>query len=80
MARSRRKRSSQAVPARVFAWLLALAVALLGWSISPSRAALLLQIVAALIFAVGTTWPRLFVYLYQRLRWLAGNTPRRAVP
>ena len=51
------------------AMVLALGLALLGWAVFPGTpAGFALQVSAALVFAVGATWPRAFETLYRLVR------------
>jgi len=57
---------------RVFAWILALVLALTGWVwFDRHPVGFALQLTAALVFAVGATWPRAFERLYR----LVGPAP-----
>jgi hypothetical protein len=64
--RNRKKNDGRRRRLRIFAWTLALALALVGWMwLSRSPWGLLLELTAAVIFAVGATWPRTFEGLYR---------------
>ena len=76
MARSRKKRNSQNAQLRLFAWLLALLIALLSWRLSHTPWGLVLQLAAALVFALGTMWPSAFQGLYATLTFTWGRKRR----
>lgn len=64
--RNRKKRNGRGRRLRIFAWTLALVLALVGWLLlSRTPWGLLLELAAAIIFAVGATWPRTFEGLYR---------------
>jgi hypothetical protein len=72
MPRIRKKKKSQNnTRLRLLAWTLALVVALASWAASGTRLCLLLEAVAATLFAVGAVWPHAFRSLYFPLRRLA---------
>lgn len=60
MARTRKKRSRRQLPFRLLAWMLALVLAFASWFFPHTQFGLLLQLSAALLFAVGAVWPRVF--------------------
>jgi hypothetical protein len=64
--RNKKKGDGRGRRLRIFAWTLALTLALVGWMwLSRSPLGLLLELTAAIIFAVGATWPRSFESLYR---------------
>ncbi len=64
--RPRKKGNGRGRKLRVFAWVLALGLALLGWGVfARTPAGFALQVSAAVVFAVGTTWPYAFASLYR---------------
>jgi hypothetical protein len=65
---------------RRLAWILALGVAVTAWLVADPVDGLLLRLLAAVVFAVGTVWPGLFrccyrtlVLLAYPLRWIVGD-------
>jgi hypothetical protein len=74
----RRKKRSWGTNFRLLAWALALGVAIGGWSYAPNRLSLFLQLAAALLFAVGAIWPRVFRRPYMLLISPLGRWARRA--
>jgi hypothetical protein len=71
MRRNRKKRKSQNNSFRLFAWVLALAVALGSWPFAGTRLCFFLEVTAALLFALGAVWPHMFRGLYSPLSRLA---------
>ncbi len=65
MRRNKKKRGGQGNRLRMFAWLMALTLALAGWGLGRTRLGLVLELTAALVFAVGTLWPGSFESLYR---------------
>jgi hypothetical protein len=64
--RNRKKGTGRGRKLRVFAWVLALGLALLGWGVfARTPAGFALQVSAAVVFAVGATWPYAFARLYR---------------
>lgn len=64
---------------RLFAWCLALMLAVTAWRQEAREIAGGLRLVAAVVFAVGTVWPRAFREVHRALmlvtaplRWLVG--------
>jgi ABC-type uncharacterized transport system permease subunit len=45
---------------RTFAWSIALAIGLVAWWFADTNAGLVLRVIAAAVFALGTVRPRLF--------------------
>jgi hypothetical protein len=78
MRRVRKKKKSQGSSLRLVAWVLALFVALLSLSFPHTRLGLFLELTAALIFAVGTVWPRTFRSVYTMLVMPLGRIAKRA--
>jgi hypothetical protein len=65
---------------RRLAWVIALVVAVVAWRWPDPLQGFGLRFSAALIFAIGTVWPRLFRWLYRLvalatypLRWAFGQ-------
>jgi hypothetical protein len=65
---------------RHFVWTAALVLAFIAWRWPGPFGALVLRLVAALLFALGTVWPPLFRWLYRSLlvvtyplSWTAGH-------
>ncbi len=58
--RKTRKKKSRQMPFRLLAWMVALVLALSSWFFPHTQLGLLLQLSAALLFAVGAVWPRVF--------------------
>src|SRR5262249_49747261 len=56
---------------RQFGWILAAGLALLGHVLTPSRAALMLQLAGAAVFAMSTVRPRSLQSPYLALLWAA---------
>ena len=76
--RRRKKGTGRGRKLRMFAWVLALGLALLGWGMyARTPTGFALQLSAAMVFAVGTTWPYAFERLY---RPLGRSTPHPAAP
>jgi len=66
--RTKKKGDGRGRKLRLFAWVLALVLALLGWGIfHRTPAGFALQLSAALVFAVGATWPYAFDFLFRRV-------------
>jgi hypothetical protein len=56
---------------RLFAWVTALALALVAWRSHEPTVRLGFKLLAALVFAIGTVWPGLVRWIYQPLVILA---------
>jgi hypothetical protein len=64
--RKKKKPDGRARRLRVFAWALALTLAVIGWILGDhARWGLTLELSAAAVFAVGTTWPYAFDGVYR---------------
>jgi hypothetical protein len=66
--RKRKKTDGRGRTLRIFAWVLALILAVAGWIVGGNaRLGLILELSAAVVFAVGTTWPYAFDRPYRLL-------------
>jgi len=76
--RNKKKRDGRGRRLRIFAWALALTLAIIGWLLGDyARLGLILELCAAVVFAVGTTWPYAFDRLY---RFLPATTKPDVTP
>jgi hypothetical protein len=64
-------RNPSAARLRLLAWLAALVLAVVAWHLGPSLASLVLRLVGAGIFAIGTLWPGTFYGMHLFLSVLA---------
>ena len=67
MAKTARKRETDRPQLRLLAWVIALVLAGISWLFVDGRPGLIIDVSAALIFAVGTVWPQAFRWLYRGL-------------
>lgn len=66
--RKKKKSDGRGRRLRVFAWALALILAVVGWILGDhATLGLILELSAAVVFAVGTTWPYAFAAPYRLL-------------
>ena len=74
----RRLRKKKTDGPRLFAWVVALVLALASLPFAQTRLGLWLEFSAALVFAIGTVWPRTFRGCYGYVIPPLGRLARRA--